>query len=743
MLLSIVMMVKNEERYLDETLFALNDLRKNIDSELIILDTGSTDNTVEIAKKYTDRVYFAKWNNNFSDMRNISISHANGEWILILDADEKLTNYDKLKEFFGSDLHKKYNSATIRLKNIFDKKENRYSLDSLLRMFRNVDGFGYHGAIHEQPKYKEPIYLDIASFDHYGYMYEDEEIRQLKTKRNMKLLLAELEKNPNDPYINYQVGKSYISDLKNIEAVEYIEKSWDLYNKICRIPLFVTEDLIGLYAGIGEFIKCENLCMKYIKTNTKNIDVYYYLAVSQKYLGKYKESIKSYEKYLYLLDNYELSTQANSMESNLHTAQYKDICKSSIIELYYKLEMHDKIVKSIDGLSEKEIKNIYYMIFESLYKLKLEDKILELYNNLPKLDFRKKEFILQLELFLRNTKECDKDKIYKLLSNIDGNYGLLNKLRLGNKLSISEYNNILINEDEYYYGDILYYSLKEKLAMEDILENVSYAKIQNYIDYLIMLKRDFIFELYEYLISLKNTLDTKKLCIYSSLAKSLLKYGNLSNERYEKLFLIYIKYNYDLIKNIYNEDLSDEEILNILKDKEDIFTMEINIIQKNKNKDLLKYISNMKSLTYKYREFKDGIEILVNKFEVEFNESEELKNLKKQYKSIIENSISKGNFNDSTSMIKEYEEIFDKDVEILNMKSIIELYNGNFEKSELLLKESSILDNNNYNTIFNIGYLKESIGEIGEAINFYKRIISNCEDESIILDTKERLDLLI
>ena len=51
MLLSIVMIVKNEEKYLDKTLFALNALKKNINSELIILDTGSTDNTVNIAKK--------------------------------------------------------------------------------------------------------------------------------------------------------------------------------------------------------------------------------------------------------------------------------------------------------------------------------------------------------------------------------------------------------------------------------------------------------------------------------------------------------------------------------------------------------------------------------------------------------------------------------------------------------------------------------------------------------------------
>ena len=181
MLLSIVMMVKNEEKYLDETLYALNDLRKDINTELIILDTGSNDNTVEIAKKYTDKVYFANWNNNFADMRNMSISYASGDWILILDADEKLTNYDKLKDFFYSDNCKKYNSSTIQLKNIYDKKEESYNLSPLLRMFKNVEGFGYDGNIHEQPRYQGPVYNNIAHFDHYGYMYSDEEIRQRKT----------------------------------------------------------------------------------------------------------------------------------------------------------------------------------------------------------------------------------------------------------------------------------------------------------------------------------------------------------------------------------------------------------------------------------------------------------------------------------------------------------------------------------------------------------------------------------
>ena len=161
----------------------------------------------------------------------------------------------------------------------------------------------------------------------------------------------------------------------------------------------------------------------------------------------------------------------------------------------------------------------------------------------------------------------------------------------------------------------------------------------------------------------------------------------------------------------------------------------------NKNKDLLKYISDIKKLVNSHREYKDGINILINKFKNEFNENEELKSLKKQYKSIVENSIQLGNFDEATLMIKEYENMFNKDNDILNMKGIIAMHLENFDEAELLFKESTILEIN-YNVIFNIAYLKETIGDIVEARKFYERIIGNCEDESIVCDARERIKFL-
>ena len=101
-----------------------------------------------------------------------------------------------------------------------------------------------------------------------------------------------------------------------------------------------------------------------------------------------------------------------------------------------------------------------------------------------------------------------------------------------------------------------------------------------------------------------------------------------------------------------------------------------------------------------------------------------------------------GNFDEATLMIKEYENMFNKDNDILNMKGIIAMHlEVILMKLNLLFKESTILEIN-YNVIFNIAYLKETIGDIVEARKFYERIIGNCEDESIVCDARERIKFL-
>ncbi len=737
MLLSIVMMVKNEEKYLDKTLSSLQGLMNDIDSELIILDTGSTDKTVDIARKYTEKVYFSKWNNNFSDMRNISISYASGEWILILDADEELINYEKLKIFFESDIRHKYNSASIKLKNIFNEDGELYNLASILRLFRNENDFKFTGSIHEQPKYKAPIYNDIASFIHYGYMFKDESIRQLKIKRNEEILLNQIDKTPNDAYTNYQLGKNYLISYKKHDAIYYIEKAYSLYKKRGIIPTYVISDLIKLYIDTNSFIKSEKLCLNYIKNDNNNVDIYYYLGESQRKNGKYKESIKSYEKYLYLLENYDISTQSRNIDCNCDTMSYKNRCEIIIIGLYYNLENYEEVIKRVGKLSIKDIKSIYYIIISSLYKLNKTHEIKKLYNAISENKIERSKFFNELEKLARESRDEYKEKLYEMFSNIDDNYGILNKIRVNGKLDVKKCNDILKNESNMFYGDIIHYAFKQNILLENILRDVSYTKLEVYISYLITTKKESKIYFYDYLNDSTNTLDLEKIKIYTCLSKSLLCYGNLDSKRYKNTFLMYILYSYNYLKNIYNQNINDEELYKLLTNKEDIFVIDIMNAQRLKSKDSLEYIKRMRQVILNNPQYKQGIEILINSLTEDIKSNNELDNLKKEYKRIIEESLNQGNIENSMKMITEYESIFKDDL-LLNFRAIVSIYKSEFEKADYYLKQAYIRDSNDYNVIFNIAYVKELLGENKEAGRFYSLLL-NSDNSEIKIEAKNRL----
>ena len=94
-LFSICMIVKNEEKNLERCLRSVKQCKNY---EIIIVDTGSTDNTLKIAKNHNAKIFKYKWNNDFSAARNKAMEYARGDWVLILDADEELApnSYEKL-----------------------------------------------------------------------------------------------------------------------------------------------------------------------------------------------------------------------------------------------------------------------------------------------------------------------------------------------------------------------------------------------------------------------------------------------------------------------------------------------------------------------------------------------------------------------------------------------------------------------------------------------------------------------
>ena len=139
MQLSIGMIVKNEEKYLDRCLAAIKPILDSIDSELIIADTGSTDSTVEIAKKYTDNVFHFEWINDFAAARNSTLDRAKGEWYMFLDADEIFKSCNDIIHFFKSGEYKKYRSARYTIRN-YDNSDMKHYSDVLSPRMIRMDG---------------------------------------------------------------------------------------------------------------------------------------------------------------------------------------------------------------------------------------------------------------------------------------------------------------------------------------------------------------------------------------------------------------------------------------------------------------------------------------------------------------------------------------------------------------------------------------------------------------------------
>lgn len=221
MSLSLCMIVKNETDYLARCLASVQGL---VD-QIVVVDTGSTDDSVDIARSFGAEIHHFEWIDDFAAARNESLRHATGDWILILDADECLNPEEhhhvreamaKEHEAFCLPLRNYFrygNSATFDqgsvLNNTGFMPEHRYYSDSLgLRLFRA--GHHYTGKIHELP--------DIDHFErcgavihHRGKMNDARELGKREVYLRMCLEAVEAEPDSAQAHFNL-AGEAYSAE---------------------------------------------------------------------------------------------------------------------------------------------------------------------------------------------------------------------------------------------------------------------------------------------------------------------------------------------------------------------------------------------------------------------------------------------------------------------------------------------------------------------------------------------------
>jgi tetratricopeptide (TPR) repeat protein len=337
------MIVKDEERTLPKCLSSV----KNVVDEMVVVDTGSRDRTPYIAQKFGARVYHFQWCNDFSAARNAALKYVTGEWILVLDADETLTQkiVPQLKQAINTlDEYLLINLVRQEV----GAAQSPYSMVS--RLFRNHPQIRfsrpYHALVDDsiseilrQEPHWQVGYLSGTAILHYGYQKDiiTQNNKYAKAQKAMEEFLAA---HPGDPYVCSKLGALYVEIGKITEGVDLLTKGvaaaqqnyeilYELYYHLgiaysrlqnpkqaiiyyqaaIKLPIYPLLKL-GAYNNLGNLLK-DSGDLKGAKTcyeTALKIDPnfatgHYNLGMTLKAMGLLTEAIASYQKAIALNPN--------------------------------------------------------------------------------------------------------------------------------------------------------------------------------------------------------------------------------------------------------------------------------------------------------------------------------------------------------------------------------------------------------------------------------------------------------
>lgn len=689
MKLSVCMMVKNEEGNLARCLESLRPLVKAVACELIIVDTGSTDNTVEIARQYTDKVYFHPWKNDFSAMRNISIAYATGDWILIIDADEEIEDVSEIVHFLNSPLSAENNTARVMINNVIvENRDSSRAFGTSMRLFRNDGTFKYTGVVHNQPCYQKPVCELGTVFLHYGYICTDKALMDKKFIRTSTLLKEELAKNPQNFYYRYQLAVSYKmhGDIK--EALSEIIKAYDLIkddDSKKRSHSYVYPELVMFCLDNGRYDLVEQYGNEGIQVNKELFDVYFYLAKTQALLKRYDKAVKNYQAYLDLVNNFDkLAIKSDPSFKFATKNKYEDVYLDLAL-IFLEENKYQSALKCIQHCNIRENTDRYLgLLIRTRFASKQFSKLKQYYVQeiLTENDESIHDnFISQLEQQKQKLSEEDSARLVREFAIPASLYGLYNRIRLAFQDNSDELDELidafLAAEPDFrlwHYGDVVYYLLLAKKSLHPVFNRMQEATITTTLAYIESNYQNVFSLLEDYLAVQAQDGSWAAIRCRKMLTRYLLLNKGVNGEKYNQVFKDYVHNAIKYIKMLYSEQVLKNELAMELRNDEDAFVLYIALANENAQDDHT-YLAYLKKALYIYPPLAEGIKVLINERENELGEQDKQKKEFEQYKvelkKIIRLLIDSRQYAQAGSVIEQYRSIVAEDAEIDALAEIL------------------------------------------------------------------------
>jgi tetratricopeptide (TPR) repeat protein len=224
---SLCMIVKDEEAMLPRCLGAVAEF---VD-ELIVVDTGSTDRTVEIAQSFGATILHHAWDGDFSAARNVGLDAATSDWLMYLDADEVLVEGEgpRLRELLG---HTWREGIFLTESNHVGDLEDGVAVQhSALRLFRNREAYRFAGRVHEQFAHKLPALPESVEYtqvriEHFGYLGAVRDAKE-KSRRNLELLERQIAEGVDTPFLHFNLGSERAASGDIAGSLVHLQRAWE------------------------------------------------------------------------------------------------------------------------------------------------------------------------------------------------------------------------------------------------------------------------------------------------------------------------------------------------------------------------------------------------------------------------------------------------------------------------------------------------------------------------------------